>query len=117
MKLDLAREWFELVAYPFVWALFVTRRDGSRPDIIRSVRDAILNLEMRRGAWARDANLSKQEQELYETVLRYRFDDLAVASLTELCEYLFYYGVVSELPQFVLAADDEDTQGTQNDTG
>jgi predicted solute-binding protein len=111
MEIDLAREWYELVAYPFVWALFVTRRDESRPDVIRSVRDAVLELETRRADWVRGARLAKAQADLYGSGLRYRFDDLAVASLTELCEYMFYYGVVSELPQFVLAADDDEDTG------
>ena len=108
-QLDLGREWYELVNYPFVWALFATRRDGASRKIIQIVRDTVFQIEAERKKWMDRVDLSETEQIFYAESIRYRLDDLAVASLTEFCEYMFYYGHVSEIPQLVLASYSDST--------
>ncbi len=102
--LDLAREWFELANYPLVWAVFVTRRGEATPDLIRIVRDAVVQIDIKRGTWAAHKELSERQRLFYEVDLRYRLDDVAAASLSELCEYLYYYCDTEEIPTFSLAS-------------
>jgi len=109
-ELDLGREWFEMITYPFVWGLFVTRRDSCSPYIIRRIRDAVLDAELRKRSWMSTSKFLPVEKVFYGDSLGYRLDTLAIASLTELCEFLYYYGEVDELPQFVLASYDADDE-------
>lgn len=102
--LDIAREWYELANYPLVWAVFVTRRGEATSNIIRIVRDVVLQIDVKRGSWVAHEELTEQQRLFYEVDLRYRLDDVAAASLSELCEYLYYYGDTEEIPTFSLAS-------------
>jgi len=99
LELDLGLEWYELVNYPMVWALFVTRKGEATPGLIRNVRDSVLQAEAGRRDWVAKCRLKGSEQSFYGESVRYRLDDVAFASLTELSEYLYYYGRTPEIPQ------------------
>ncbi len=111
--LDIGREWFELVNYPLVWALFVTRKGEATPELVDRVRELVIIVGESRNEWV-DRNVTETAAaEFYRDALRYQFDDLVTASLTELGEYLYYYGEVSEIPDVSVASftGEEDSHG------
>ena len=43
--MDLGQEWYELSNYPFVWAVFVTRKGEASPSVITTIRDTVAFLD------------------------------------------------------------------------
>ena len=109
-RLDLGREWYELVSYPFVWSLFVTLRDKATPRIIRCIRESVSHVEAERLNWVRDSKHSQAESKFYAESIRYRMDDLAVASLTEYCEFMYFYGHVGDIPKLAFAGEPDESE-------
>lgn len=95
--LDLGQEWFELANYPMVWGFFATRKGEATPDVIRAVRNSVRAAEAQRDVWVRAQETTAALHEFYSEDLRVRLDDLVVASLTELNQYLYYYHVLPEV--------------------
>jgi predicted solute-binding protein len=110
VALDLGQEWAEMAGYPFVWSLFVGRKDENHDDAIRQLRDVVTQLDQHRVALERAWDLDEIGSDFFLNHVRLAVDDLAIASLTQLCDHLFYYGVTDEvLPvQFVTLPADED---------
>ena len=110
VALDLGQEWAEMAGYPFVWSLFVGRKDENHDDAIRQLRDVVTQLDQHRVALERAWDLDEIGSNFFLNHVRLAVDDLAIASLTQLCDHLFYYGVTDEvLPvQFVTLPADED---------
>lgn len=100
--LNLGQEWFELVNYPMVWGLFVTLKDAASPVMVEVLMDAVRSAEQKRPRWVQALDLSPAAQAFYREGLRLRFDDLAVAGLTEFRHYLYYYNVTEEIPDLPL---------------
>ncbi|TDI76216.1 MAG: hypothetical protein E2O84_03210 [Bacteroidetes bacterium] len=94
--LDVSQEWYELVNYPMVWALFVTAKNNVTDILIKGIREWVTVLYSE----AVDEFIS-DDGELSD-LIRPRLDDLAIASLTELCDYMFHYGVAPNSPVFTL---------------
>lgn len=113
LVLDVGREWYELAQYPMVWGLFATLQERSSPDIIRMLRDGVRASEKRRSVWVRAQETSVDLHEFYRDELRLRLDDLAVASLTELKQFLFLYNIIDEVRDipFAFLSDDEEEEG------
>lgn len=95
-SLDLGREWFELTNYPMVWGLFASRRDSADPAVVRRFVDAAAVAENIRREMA--GRFREPVAGFVADDLRFRTDDLATASLTELAEYVFYYAGTDEPP-------------------
>ena len=97
--LDLGREWYELTNYPMVWGLFVTKR-GRATDAL--IGDVVALRQAAEAARADVAGAHADGQPVVEAFfrddLRTALDRLAVASLTELRQYLFYYGHADDVP-------------------
>ncbi len=93
--LDLGREWFELVNYPMVWGVFVSAKGSVTDDYIRLLRDAIIRVDMLRERRAKSIE-NDVTRDFMENQVRLRLDELAVASLTELYNYVYYYGAVTD---------------------
>ena len=108
--LDLGQEWFELANYPMTWGLFAARKGTLATEAIREVRDAVRDSERRRKVWLQAQETSEDLHEFYSESMRFRLDDLCLAGLTELRQYLFYYDVVDDVREipFVFIPDDED---------
>ena len=104
LGLDLGQEWYELSNYPFVWAVFVTRKGEATPDVITTVRDAIVFLDDHRADFATQWSGDLAMEDYVLNDLRLRLDDLATASLTELCDHLFYYGITEEIQPVLFAS-------------
>lgn len=119
-ELDLGREWFELTNYPMVWGVLVMRRGEADDQTIRLVSETAALCEQLREqrsgqpstssrselppqpAVSERGSTSETHAELVERFvadqLRFRLDDLAVASLTELSDFLFFYSGTDEPP-------------------
>jgi len=110
ITMDLGQEWYELANYPMVWGLFAAKKGRATKDMIQVLRDTIRKADEGREAWVEAQNLPEEIASFYLQDVRVRFDDLAVASLTELRQYLFYEDVLDEIPDLPLVAyeDDED---------
>jgi len=114
ITIDLAQEWYELTSYPFVWAVFATRKGAAGPDVIRAVRDAMIAIDDNRVAFSKKWNDNPEMESFFLNDLRMRLDDLAVASLTEMCDHLYFYGLTEEINPVMFASlppdEDEDAQ-------
>lgn len=107
--LDLGQEWYELANYPMTWGLFAARKGTLATEAVREVRDAVGESERRRNVWLRTQKSSENLHDFYSESMRFRLDDLCVAGLTELRQYLFYYDVVDDVREipFMFIPDDE----------
>ena len=111
VALDLGQEWSELAGYPFVWSLFVGRKDENHEDAIRVIRGVAARLDRDRVELERSWDLDDVQSDFFLNHVRVAVDDLAIASLTQFCDHLYYYGITEEiLPvQFAsLPKDDQD---------
>lgn len=112
--LDLGREWYEVASYPMVWGLMAAKKDRMAPEAVRLFVAAAERAEALRGEWLAARSLGAAEESFFRDALRVRFDDLAIASLTELKQYLFYYDVLDEIPSLRLAdLPEEDEQAAR----
>lgn len=93
--MDLGREWYELANYPMVWGLFVAQKGSATNDRIVALRDAVARLDSLRPGRARNID-DEVVRDFVENQVRFRLDDLVVASLTELYNYVYYYGAVDD---------------------
>lgn len=104
-ELDLVQEWSEIAHYPLVAGLFIAGKGRATSELIRNVRDIVV---------AYDEMRSEEDRNL----VRLRLDDVAVASLSELADYLFYYNLTPEIQGFSFASlDDEDGVDDQAEDG
>ncbi len=101
--MDLGREWYELVNYPMVWGLFVTRKGEAQPAWRRALLDAVALWETQQALWLRAREMPEVLHSFFSEGIRFRFDDLAVASLTELREYLFERRALDEVTDLPIA--------------
>ena len=117
LVLDLGQEWYELSNYPMVWGLFAARKGTATPEMIRALRASAGAAEAQRGLWIRSQEAPPTLHAFYQDDLRVRLDDLAVASLTELRQYLFYYDILDEVAEipFVAIQDDEGDEAEDDD--
>ena len=93
LLLDLGQEWYELTNYPMIWGLFVVRAGEADANVVRLLRDAAAAVESADDLDGTDPGDDGM------ALPRFRFDDIATASLTELCGFLYYYGVTSDIEE------------------
>jgi len=111
VKLDLGQEWFELTAYPMVWGLFVSLAGTSDSRVLLALREAV----------GPDGESEEEEATIDDLVsdsrLRFRFDDVVTASLTELSELLFFYKATVDVPdpRYVLDPEADDDEEVDDD--
>ncbi len=93
--LDLGQEWFELAQYPMVWGVYCCLQ-GTGTDAMTQV---LVELTKEAELAAQDFGLrsSSPEDLFFGESLRLRLDDVTIAGLTAIQEYMYYYGVSSEL--------------------
>lgn len=114
LVMDLGQEWFELAKYPMVWGLFVAREGTLDAEGTVALRDRLHAAEENRARWVEQAE-HPALKEFFQEDLRLRYDDLVVASLTELKHYLFYSDVLGDIPDFSFAPLPEE-EGEQEGT-
>ena len=93
VTLDLGREWYELAQYPMVWGLFVTLRELASP----AAANAVIALAVEAERQATAGGTSPMLRRFYTQDMRFRLDDLAMAGLTKLRDFLYYYKVTDEI--------------------
>lgn len=117
LALDLGQEWFELSGYPMLWGVFAVRKGEARPEIIDAVGNVVRTSESRRGLFLRSHEQTPEMHDFYENHLRVRFDDLAIAGLTEFRQFLFYYGVLEDMTELPVVFIAEQGEGEEEDEG
>jgi len=114
-SMDIGREWYELTNYPMVWGLFVMQRDRVNDEVTEALVDAREAAEENRDVWVMAQETSERLGEFYREDLRSALDRLAMASLTELRQYMFYYDLTDEVPDlpfvFLGQGDDDENDG------
>lgn len=112
--IDLGRDWFELTHYPMVWGVFVARSGEGADAYVQTLRDIARHTEAHAQRWVDEQDLPEVLQAAYREGLRYRLDDLAIASLTTLQDLLYYEKALDEIDPLVFyqvedtVNDDED---------
>jgi predicted solute-binding protein len=102
LVLDVGQEWYELSNYPMVWGLFAVRKGEAEPSMVPALTEAVKAAEDQRRLWVRAQETSPALHAFFTDNLRLRLDDLAVASLTEFRQYLYYYQVTEDVPDLPL---------------
>ena len=120
LVLDLGREWHELAHYPMVWALYVCARGAATPATVAEIRALAREAERVASTW--EDRTSPAVHQFFARDLQLRLDDVALASLTQIGEYLYYYEQTRELNPLKVydppAMDPgEDTPGWAKDAG
>lgn len=116
--LDLGREWYELAGYPMLWGVFAMRKGEITPEVIENLGLLVRTSDAQREVWLQANESSPAVHEFFRDSLRAGFDDLAIASLTELRQYLYYHDLLddmTELPVVFIESDEEDDE--DEDTG
>lgn len=114
--MDLGQQWYELTAYPMVWGVFVTRRDHLTDDVIKTLIDGAMASDEHRDVWAKAQETSDRLHAFYQESIRTGLDKLAIASLTEFRQYMFYYDATDDIPDVPFAFLDDDDDETSDDT-
>ena len=116
--IDIGQEWYELVNYPMVWGLFVTKRDRASDEMIEALIDSAQAAEENRDVWVQAQETSANLNAFYREDLRTGLDKLAIASLTEFRKYLFYYDVTEDVPDlpFVYLDEDEEEEEAEEES-
>jgi len=111
-EMDIGQEWYELANYPMVWGLYVTKRGQATDEMIEALIASAEAAEDNRDVWVQAQETSAALNTFYREDLRSGLDKLAIASLTEFRQYLFFYDVtedIADLP-FVYLDEDEDEE-------
>ena len=103
LSLDLGQEWYELSNYPLLLGLFAARHGEATVEMLHTLRRGARLAEDLRPAWLQAHEMPPGLYEFHAESLRFRYDDLATAGLTEFIELLFEQGVLEEAPTLPLA--------------
>jgi chorismate dehydratase len=103
LSLDLGQEWYELSNYPLVLGLFATRHGEATVEMLHTLRRGARLAEALRPAWLQAHEMPPALYEFHADSLRFRYDDLATAGLTEFVDLLFQQGALDEIPTLPLA--------------
>lgn len=110
-RIDMGQDWFELTHYPLVFGVFVMRKGEATSKAVSQLRDIARYCEHYKQDWLKEQTLSDQYHTFFSEGLRYRLDDLAVASLTAFQDFLYYNEAVEEMipvPFFEVDAHEDD---------
>lgn len=91
--LNLGQEWFELLQYPMVWALFTCAADTASPAMVAAIKALAQKAEHNIRATQIESGQPPRVD------IRLRLDDLVLAGLTGLQEYMYYYGAIEEMAE------------------
>lgn len=117
LALNLGEEWFELANYPMVWGVFAMRKGTASPSYIELLKALRVAAEAQRRVWVQSREMPPELHAFFADDLRVAFDDLATASLTELRQYLYYYGVTPDVPELPLYTLDDPDADAPDDAG
>ena len=116
-RLDLGQEWYEMAHYPMVWGVYCCLK-GCPMDALTQM---VLQLTREAEATAQQftCKSSKPTETFFREHLRLRMDQISIASLTAIRDYMYYYGMVEDLSPLTLSVlgDLEHTTDWGHDTG
>ncbi|MCY4233834.1 MAG: hypothetical protein OXE59_08885 [Bacteroidetes bacterium] len=96
--LDIGQEWFELSQYPMVWGVYCCL-NGNGTDAMTDLLNQLTHeAEVTAHGW--EASLSMPTNNFFRESLRLRLDDVAIAGITAIRDFMYYYGLTEELPPF-----------------
>ncbi|MGA7305058.1 MAG: MqnA/MqnD/SBP family protein [Rhodothermales bacterium] len=104
-RLDLGQEWFEMTGTPLTWGFFVVRPDmapDASADILQQQLFAIL-----RGDDGEASEENVDGLDYANKSLRLSYDPEVSDGLDELTHYLFYVGILDDIPALRLVASPE----------
>ena len=96
---DLGQDWYELTHYPMLWGVFIMGKGAATDDAVRLLRVAAQYTELYSEEWVQDQSLSDEMKQFFKKGIRYRLDDLAIAGLTSLQDYMYYNNAVEEIKE------------------
>ncbi len=93
--LDLGQEWYELSQYPMIWGLYACLKETATDSMVEMLTTLTKEAENVAHEWG-TRSLSHADQ-FFGGSLRLRLDDVTVAGLTAIREYMYYYGITEDL--------------------
>ncbi len=93
--LDIGQEWYELAQYPMVWAVYCCLKENGGEPMAQLLVRLTGEAEIIARNWG--SRSSSPKDRFFGESLRLRMDDVAIAGLTVLQEYAYYYGITEEL--------------------
>ncbi len=96
--LDLGQEWFELSQYPMVWGLYCCLKGNGNQAMTDLLDQLTHEAEMTAHHWNPSSLMPKDS--FFRESLRLRLDDIAIAGITAIRDFMYYYGLCEDLPPF-----------------
>ena len=93
--LDLGQEWYELSQYPMIWGLYVCLKETATDAMLEMLTTLTKEAEIIAQEWG--TRSSSHADQFFGGSLRLRLDDVALAGLTAIREYMYYYGITKDL--------------------
>ena len=100
-SLDLGQDWYELTHYPMVWGAFVMSQDNATDEAVKLLRNVARYVEKHTADWSQEESLSEDLTAFFSKNIRYRLDDMAIASMTSIQDYLYYNNAIEEINEIV----------------
>jgi len=100
--LDLGQEWFELSQYPMVWGVYCCLKGNGSEVLTQQLKDLTEEAEITTNNW--DSAPSMLQSNFFRESLRLRLDDVAIAGITAIRDFMYYYGLAEDLPSFSIFA-------------
>lgn len=97
--LDIGQEWYELSTYPMVWGLFAARQDRLPIDRAEKLHHQLAAVDGYREEWISQQALSPDVAEFMREDLFTQVKGHVEGGLEELGQYLFFHGMLEEVPQ------------------
>ena len=92
--LDLGQEWYELAQYPMVWGVYCCLRERVNDEMTQLLIKLTEEAELVAQSWG--ARSSSAKDQFFGQSLRFRLDDVAIAGLTAIRDYMYYYGLTKD---------------------
>ncbi len=93
--LDLGQEWYELAQYPMVWGVYACLKEIGTDLMIQWLMELTKKAEIVTQEWGTQSELP--ESKFFSESLRLRMDDVTIAGLTSIRDYMYYYGMTEDL--------------------
>lgn len=99
-SLDLAEEWNDLTGFPYVHGIWVVREDHFTDDEVRLLLEAKVKGTAALSGMTplQGIPLSVEELRRYHASFSYELGDQQTESLSEFFRYVFYHGVLGDIP-------------------
>lgn len=110
--LDIGQEWFELATYPMTWGVFASKADHLSLEQADMLRKFIAGADQIRSQWIGKHQLSEPVKKFMQSDLILRIAGAVDTGLEELAQYLFFHGILEEIPDlpFLIFPEDEEEE-------